>query len=244
MLCAVYMLAGRYLRLCFHAEPVGILVGLMISWFPLFVSIWQGQDTAFLFLGVTMWTTGILKARDTLTAVGLALTSMKPHICFALAMSTMFRWPVLWRFVSAVLGLGLYSVWLLGVDGLAGLRELLLITASADWFGLNPERMANVAGNICTCWGIGVDHSTMAYISWIAYAAGVVAIAFLWWRSSGPPARRLAATVLIAVVTAPHLNMHDLALLLVPLVLVLVDADFRLSDRGLLRVLVLSRSSS
>ena len=190
---------------------------------PLFVSLWQGQDTAFLYLGVVFWCIGILKKQEWLVGVGLALATTRPHISIALAVPLLFRYRrALWRSVFLISGLAFLSFMLIRSQGTVEFLNLLRISSEGTWFGMKPEAMPNLLGFILRITQFS-NPGTAALIGWVIYMAGIVLLGGLWLRSNLTTERLLGLSVLIAIVTAPHLHLHDLTLLIFPLLFVVHD---------------------
>ena len=57
-------------------------------------------------------------------------------------------------------------------------------------------------------------------IGWLIYAAGIILLCVLWRRSASVDARLLGLSILIAIVTAPHIHLHDLTILIFPVLFV------------------------
>ncbi len=194
-----------------------------LTFMPLFVSLWQGQDTAFLYLGVVFWCVGLLKKQDWLIAAGLALATTRPHISIALALPLLFRHKAAWwRSVFLTGILAVISLLLIGVQGTVGFLNLLRISSEGSWFGMKPEVMLNLLGFILRIVQFP-NPGTASLIGWLIYLAGVVILCSLWRRTNPTDGRLLGLSVLIAIVTAPHLHLHDLTLLIFPVLLIVKD---------------------
>lgn len=194
-----------------------------LTFAPLFVSLWQGQDTAFLYLGVVFWCVGLLKKQDWLIGVGLALATMRPHISIALAVPLLFRhqraW---WRSVFLIGMLAIISVMLINLEGTIGFLNLIRISSEGNWFGMKPEAMLNLLGFILRI--VQFPNSGIAsLIGWLIYLTSIVILCGLWLRSKIMDGRLLGLSILIAIITAPHLHLHDLTLLIFPLLFVASD---------------------
>src|SRR3990172_1997399 len=114
---------------------------------PVFFSLMNGQDTALLFLGASIWMYGLFSGKETVAGLGLSLTTIRPHIALILALPMLFSHrKVFWGFV---LGAGLLAVFSLSILGLEGTREfidILLISAGGEWYGLKENTMYNLIG--------------------------------------------------------------------------------------------------
>src|SRR5215213_1135857 len=227
VLLSVYLIGTQFLiKSLFAAETKDIQFALFLvtlTFSPLFISLWQGQDTAFLYLGVVFWCIGILKKQDWLIGAGLALATVRPHISIALAVPLLFRnqraW---WRSLLLISLLGLFSVLLLNVQGTLGFVNLLRISAEGVWFGMKPAAMFNLLGLLLRM--VQLPNPGLAsWIGWLIYLAGSILIGALWQRSKSIDGRLLGLSILTALVTAPHLHLHDLTLLIFPLLFIVQD---------------------
>jgi glycosyl transferase family 87 len=197
-----------------------MLTGGLITFFPLFISLWQGQDTAFLFLGTVLWCMGLLKKQDSLIAIGIAFATIRPHIAVALALPILLKHQkVLWRIALIGIILALACLLIFKVSGLVGFLQLLRISAEGTWFGMKPEAMFNLLGIVARSFP-ALDPQKLNLLSWVIYGIGLGLIAILWVRSTETNERLLGLTVLMAILFAPHLHLHDLTLLLIPLLFV------------------------
>ncbi len=197
-----------------------MLAGGCLTFFPLFISIWQGQDTAFLFLGLALWCVGMLKKQDLTAALGLTLVTTRPHLCIALAVPLVFRhWRIAWRFACLAGALAIFSILILTPNGVLGFLNLLRISAEGTWFGMKPEAMYNLLGLIIRSLP-PLDANTINILSWVVFGIGLVIIAVLWARAKNIDERLLGLTIILVIVTAPHLHLHDLTILLIPLLLI------------------------
>lgn len=224
ILLAVYLLGTYFLvRSLFAGEEKETRLALFagaITFLPVFISLWHGQDTAFLYLGVVLWYVGLLKKRDWLVAIGLALVTVRPHLSIALALPLLFKnqaaW---WRSVLVIASLAIVSVLLVGLSGALGLMNLLLLSSDAAWFGIKPQAMFDLLGLLLRVVP-SLSLEAASKIGWLIYALGIVLICLVWRRAQAIEGRLLGLSILIAVLTAPHLHLHDLTILIFPLLFV------------------------
>ncbi len=197
--------------------PLVFFVGVAL-FFPFFQSLLLGQDTAILFFGVVLWSVGILRKNDWLAAVGLALTSVRPHLCLTLATPLLIRRPSLgWKFLLAAGIPALASVLMLGQEGTLDFLKILQISADGNWHGMNEKSMFNLVGLLIRVFPLW-DLKTIHALGWIGYAAGIILLGAFWtWDKD--EGRLISLSVTLALLLAPHLHYHDLTLLVVPLAL-------------------------
>ena len=191
----------------------------MLTFFPFFLnSLYLGQDTAILFLGTVLWSIGILKKKDWLAATGLALTTIRPHICLTLAIPLFFRYRKVWWQFFVITGLlTLASILMLGRQGTLDFINLLRLTASGTWYGTNQSAMLNLIGLMLRTLPF-IEPGIIRIIGWVGYATGIVLVSILWIRAREFDARLLSLSLIIALLFAPHLHYHDLTLLIIPLI--------------------------
>ena len=159
----------------------------------------------------------MLKKNDWLAAAGLTLTSVRPHLCVALAIPFLFKYrSALWRFVVLAALAGIYSLLLVGAHGILGFISLLKISAERVGYGMNPQDMPNLTGMVYRSLLHYLDPNLLNIFSWIIFVTGIVIIVLLWIRSKTVHEPLLGLTILIAAMFAPHLHLHDLTVLALP----------------------------
>lgn len=208
----------------------------MILFYPLFVSLLNGQDTAFTTLGLCLWLYGLLTGRDWLAGLGLALVTVRPHIAGVVALPFLFRrQKVFWWFCAGAAALGLLSLLMVGWDGIRGFLDLLRVSAGGEFYGMHESAMINLVGLLTRLFP-DVDAQLFRWVGWGAYFAALVSLCGLWARSRVLDERHYSQAVVLALFFAPHLHYHDLALLLVPLLALMLTAvrggSWRTQDAG------------
>lgn len=200
-----------------QADILLVLAGIL-SFYPLFVSLVNAQDTAILVLGALLWLAGLLTGRDWLAGLGLALTSVRPHVTVLLAVPFIFkRQKVFGWFTLAIGVLGVISLFVLGPDGIKSYLHILLTAAGGNWYGMNEPVMVNLVGLL---WRLtpGLGTNVIHLVGWSVYGLTLVGLCIVWARSRGIVEKQVALAAVLAVFAVPHLHYHDLALLVVPLV--------------------------
>ena len=197
----------------------------MILFFPFFQSLLLGQDTALLFLGVVLWLVGMKENRNWLAAIGLALTSVRPHMCVLFALPSLFQnRAVAWRFLVAGGILGLLSFLLLGWEGTLGFVQILRVSAGGAWYGMNEADMFNLIG-LASRLLLFLSPEVIRLLGWTGFAAGVATSILIWRRTDISVSARVGSVILLAMFFAPHLHYHDLTLLILPLALLSASDD-------------------
>jgi hypothetical protein len=180
------------------------------SFYPLFTYVQQAHDTVFLLLGLLLGAHLLSLRKDLLAGIALSLTTLKPHFAIFLAIPLIVRPKALLGFCAASILLAMYCVLLVGTRGVSDFLTVLKISAGGEMFGVRPLTMLNLLGVMERA---GVSPHVARPVSWALFLLAAIAVLALWKRNPlNPP---LALTVLLAVLTSPHLLGHDLALLLV-----------------------------
>ncbi len=187
-----------------------------LSFYPLSMHLWQGQTTLLLLLGFTLAYVAWRRGKDLWAGVALALCSVKPTLLllFLLVLLWKRRWRTLTGFVGGAAALALPT---LPLVGLRGWREFLDMTVSSlgwqDVYGNFPATMHNWRALALQLLGPGTAATALlAGLTLLALAA----LAWTWrgqWQADGPRfPLQVAATLLLTLLTSPHLNSHDLVL--------------------------------
>lgn len=193
-----------------------LLIGALL-FFPFFQSILLGQDTALLFLGVAIWCAGMKTKNDWLAAIGLALTTVRPHLCLALAIPLFFSHrSVAWKFILTAGILILFSLILIGKEGSLDFVHILQISAGGTWYGMKESAMVNLIG-LLTRISHGIEPELIRALGWAGYGIGILLSIMVWRRYETDLPVKISMTIIFALFFAPHLHYHDLTLLVIPL---------------------------
>ena len=112
--------------------------------------------------------------------------------------------------------MGGLSLAVLGVEGMRGFINLLLVSASGEWYGLKEPAMVNLIGLLWRFMpGLGGD--TIHWIGWVAYGITLIGLCVLWARSREITEKQLGVAIIVSLFAVPHLHYHDLSLLIVAL---------------------------
>lgn len=188
-----------------------------ILFLPLFFSLMNGQDTAILFLGVATWMYGLISGKNFVAGMGLSLTTVRPHISLLLAVPMVFHYrKTFWSFVLGSGTLALISIALLGIDGTKGFIRILLLTGGGEWYGMKENAMYNLIGFLTRImpW---LEPGTIRIIGWTVYGVMVVLLCFLWNKKNENFEGLIGLSIILALFTVPHLHLHDLTLLIIPI---------------------------
>jgi hypothetical protein len=224
MACFLALAACSMGRL-FHLSPILLISSLLF--YPAFISLLKGQDSAVLLFGAALWFCGAAGGQDRLAGLGLALALIRPQIALALAIPFLFhRRKVFGWFCAGAAALGLAGLAMVGPGGARDFLHILLISAGGQDYGLNQAAMFNFTGLAVRMFP-QLDPAVIRWAAWGLFAAGVVGLAVVWKLSPSLRLRHLGLAVLTSLFVAPHLHYHDLALLLLPLLafaVILVEA--------------------
>jgi hypothetical protein len=195
----------------------------MILFYPAFVSILNGQDTSFLLLGASIWLYGLLGGDDRVAGLGLAMTTIRPHIALILALPFLFkRRKVWWWFLMGAAFLAVFSLMLVGIKGVENFLSILGISAGGAGYKINEQVMVNFLGLLRRLVpGISAENARLA--SWVVYACAIVSLCVIWRRSERIGEKQIGLAVMVALIAVPHLHYHDLAMLLIPITCLIVQ---------------------
>ncbi len=208
-----YMLRSRG----WERKTSALAVISVILFYPTFISLLKGQDTAFLLMGAFLWLLGFMEEKDWLAGAGLALTMIRPQLALALAIPFLFkRRKIFLGFLLGGATLAVYSFLMLGMKGTQSFISTLFLSASGEGYGLNQAGMFNLTGMLLRL-APGLDPGIIQTIGWIFLATTLTGLCILWGRSKELGARHIALAVALSLLAAPHLHYHDLALLVIAL---------------------------
>jgi len=238
-----------YLRGLRDSLRPSLVVISFFSFFPIFAAILQGQDSILLLFIYTLVFISLKRGYEHRTGVLLGLGMFRPQLMipFLLAFMVRRRWKVLSGFLIASALLALLSIQITGWKGAISYPGLLWgidrgardSIAGADHYAIHPSAMPNLRGFIHAHIAGGIPE---AYTS-----LGILGISLLlvfWSISKGvgkrsseqtgldlPFALHLTTTILVSY----HLHVHDVSLLLLPLLLVANDLALAKDFRGVVR---------
>lgn len=210
------------------------MVGLgALIFYPGFISVLKGQDTALILLGVAGALYGLATGRPLLAGMAMGLTVIKPQLALALGLPLMlFNRRAGLGFLIAGGGLGLISIAMVGPTGVRDYLALIALSNEGTGYGLNQEAMFNVVGLVVRA-APGIDRGLLNVIKWGAFLAGVGALCWLWWaRRDRIGDAELGVAIVVALVVSPHLHFHDLSLTLVAVVALAVAWQRTRGPRG------------
>lgn len=178
--------------------------------FPAIFGLWMAQDNAIVLFAV-LWSIYLLtRHQDFLGGFVLSLGVVKPQLVLVLAIPLLFsRLRGFFGFCLGVVVLVLFSLALVGVEGLKGILALTALMSKIQGFGVWPEGMYNITGILARA---GLNH----FWSWPIFVFGIVSVCFLW-RRKGVSLSTFSIGIIVSLFTAPHVHLWDLSLLIIPL---------------------------
>ena len=201
-------------------SPLQAVIGALgcATFFPLFISLLIGQDTIYTLIGLLVWMFALLKGKEIQAGLGLMFAALSPTIAGALALPLLAsrRRAGLW-FIVSMLGLAIYSLLLVGFQGITDLISLLLTSSQGDYYGINWFAMYNLLGLLVRAFP-NLSMDTVRGLVWGAAGLSILGMCIFWWnKKDGLTMKHIGIAVILGVFTAPHLHLHGLSFLLLPL---------------------------
>ncbi|MGB8214238.1 MAG: glycosyltransferase family 87 protein [Anaerolineales bacterium] len=211
--------------------------------FPAFFSIVNGQDTALLLLGASIWLSGLLRERERLSGLGLALTLIRPHMGVMLAPPFLFKRRRVWAwFCAGASLLVLVSVLLVGRSGVVDFLRILVASENGGFKFYNEELMVNLIGFLRRTFP-SMPVASVHLVGWVGFAVAIIYLCLVWAKSAEIKERQIGLAVIVMIIGTPHIHYHDLALLLIPLfgiIRILLDKKLMQPGEVVLLPLVIS----
>ena len=191
-------------------------LGLLV-FFPLFISLLNGQNSGLTTLGLSLWLYGLLSRRWWLAGLGLALVTVRPQVALVLSVPFLFKYRKVFLWFAVGAGSLMILGWLaVGSNGMHNFLQTLLVSARGSFFGMQEGAMVNLIGmliRIFPAW----HQESIHWVGWIAYLLILVLFSFVWEKTSHLDERYYGLAVCAALFFSPHLHYHDAALLIVPI---------------------------
>jgi hypothetical protein len=204
-----------------------LLLIAAISFYPVYASLLKGQDSTFLILGGMLWLVGMLRGKDWVAGLGLALTVIRPQIALILAVPFLFnRRKVFWWFVAGALLLALYSTWLVGVSGIKDFINMESLSAGGQGYGLNESYMFNSTGMLLRFFP-AIQPGLLHGLTWAIFVATLAGLSILWKITPLIRMRELVLASCLSIFASPHLHFHDLGFLLIPIMGLIIIGGYK-----------------
>ena len=193
----------------------------MFAFFPVIMALLQGQDSILLLFLYGLVFCALETGRPFVAGLclGLALFKFQLVLPFVLVLLVTRQWRAIAGFVVTAFGLLLVSAAVVGWGGVMAYPGFVLrLSRSGAPAGIYPRDMPNLRGLVA-----GALHLSglPAAVLIIALSVALVTLAAYWWRVQ--PGRQfvLGFSLCLTVTTmvSYHLLVHDLGLLVVPILL-------------------------
>lgn len=225
-LCNALMLGGVLWllrkRLAHAKTPVAWLIIAAGTFYPVLVALVQGQDSILLLLLLTFFVVSMEKGHQFRAGVVLALCMFKFMIVLPVVGALVFarKWKCSAGFLAGMAALTLITAAAIGPSGISGyFTTLFQFSRSApQTTGDAPYVMPNLRGLLIA---VASNHLSRIEVTAIALSAAISIFAIVSRRVAASRERltalHLSAIIVMAILVAYHLYTHDLAILVLPL---------------------------
>ena len=218
-----------------------VLVAVSLAASPLLITFLQGAFSLFACVAVLEAYLALRRARDGRAGAWLVLATIKPQAVAGLGLMLLVgrRWRAIAAGLAVAVVLAIAATVVLG-PGIWGeyLRFLSRYVSTFDELSVRPSVMWNIRGTLTLL--IGPDRAAeqaglINGLGFVGQLLGLAAVAWLWrgrWSPTTPDFDlRFALTIVLGLLTSPHLNPHD-DLLLVPAAAIAYRALRGMPDAG------------
>jgi hypothetical protein len=192
----------------------GSLVSALFAvlFYPVFISITQGNVSPFLLLSVLLWLMLLKEKREFWAGIALSLTVAKPQLALLLALPLFFsNRKAFWGFCLGASTLVLMSFALVGIEGFKSLVNTLIDMLSDKEPATDAAKMYSVTGLLARA---GLSR----LLVWPVFIGAIIGLSLLWRRRFNLHTQMFG--IVLALFAVPHLFMHDVSLLAIPLLLI------------------------
>jgi len=190
---------------------------------PMFVGLVKGQDTSLALFGLVVCLSGLLRNNDREAGLGLSLLVIRPQLALPLALPFVFKQrKVWWWFLGSALFLSLFSLFLVGFQGVQDFLTMLVVSTNGEQVVIHSFDMFNLKGMLIRLFP-ALEMTTIPVITWGAYLLGIILLCVWWSRSTQIGPRQLGVAIVMVLFISPHLHYHDLGLLLIPIIALCVE---------------------
>jgi hypothetical protein len=193
----------------------------IFGFFPLAIALLQGQDSILLLFLYGLAFSALATGRNFAAGVflGLALFKFQLVLPFVLVLLVRRQWRTVAGFVVTAFGLVLVSAAVVGWSGVMAYPEFVLrLSRSGAQAGIDPRDMPNLRGLVAGALDLPGSSATLLII---ALSIVLVALAAHGWRVQ--PGRHFvlgfSLCLTVTITTSYHLLVHDLSLMILPILL-------------------------
>jgi hypothetical protein len=232
LLILSFLFLNHFHRLRANFRLVSILC--FFSFFPILIAVLQGQDSILLLLLVTLAFINLKANRDHRAGLFLALALFKFQIILPLMLVFFVkrRWKAIFSFAAVSVILILLSLQITGWRGLTEYPGLLFEQNQAAASELSqlrhvtfPSTMPNLRGFLYTIFANTTAESLVIVGVIFCSLIVVVVLISIWNRYCEPEEEtfnlKFSLSVIAGLLISYHLQVHDLSLLLLPILVAL-----------------------
>jgi hypothetical protein len=193
-----------------------------LAFFPVPYCLWMGQDSVLMLAILAACGWFLARRMEWMAGAALGLGLFKPQLVLPIAAVYLLlpRWRILRGFLCSASAVLAVSMLMVGYSGMRQLMTILLAGQAADHMAIHPSMMPNLRGLLSL---VLAGHSTWEAVMLSVISVGLLLAARATMQHPQPPARAFAGLICFALLVSFHLNLHDLALLLLPILLVIQD---------------------
>jgi hypothetical protein len=201
-----------------------------LAFFPVPYCLWMGQDSVLLLAILATCAWFLARRMEWMAGAVLGLGLFKPQLILPIAAVYLLlrRWRMLRGFLCSGFAVLAVSILMVGFAGLRQMMTILLQGQTATHMAIHPSMMPNLRGLLAL---LLAGHSRLEAVLAGAISVGLLLAAQATMQHQQPPARAFAGLVCFAILVSFHSNLHDLALLLLPILPVMQDRMWS-SDNG------------
>jgi Glycosyltransferase family 87/Glycosyl transferase family 2 len=212
----IFVLARNSLSI--HGRAAAVAAALIAGFFPLFVTVLQGQSDLVVLLPLAAAYTAWAKGRHGWAGIFSALALAKPQLLLLIPLLFIARraWRALAGFVAVVAALGLVSVIGFGVSAVFKYLGLVGTWAIGGKLPTNGQLVYTDSAAYSLRNILEAVPGVGKYIAFIVLVLLLILAALsLSWRPD-KPRLDFALAIAASLVLSPHQNVHDLALMVIP----------------------------
>jgi hypothetical protein len=233
MICLACFTIWLLLRLPVYSElrPWSFQIVLAtFSFFPVLVSLIQGQDSLMLLFLITWAFTLLKKGQETQAGVILAFSLFKFHLVLPayLILFVKGKWKVVKGSIYSGFLLFALSIVAVGVQGILGyLKMLSEVTGWTDRFNFNPSKMPNIRGMLTHLLGVHSPfiNATSLILTGCIMAAVLMVWKGAWNQNSERFDLQFSLTLMAGLLAGHYLYSHDQSMLVLPFFILLMIAQ-------------------
>jgi hypothetical protein len=193
----------------------------MFAFFPVIMALLQGQDSILLLFLYGLAFSALASGRAFAAGVCLALALFKFQLVLPFVLTLLLRrqWKAIAGFSLTAFVLLLISAAVVGWNGVLAYPEFVFdLNRNAELAGIDPRYMPNLRGLVA-----GLLHLTgvPGILFIVTLSIALVMLVVRWWRVRPGQKFELGFSLCLAVTTivSYHLFVHDLAVLILPILL-------------------------